>query len=123
MIMQLHSQGLQTIDGVRAFVAGSQAANFAVTDHDQASRFVADTLTCFGYQQCSRADKEMLRRYLSWTLAIRRHSTTPQSSGRILQNKVNPSVKTLPSQFKIERHASAQAHVSTAQALEKARAK
>ncbi|HET7315162.1 MAG TPA: hypothetical protein VFJ08_12490, partial [Salinisphaera sp.] len=62
--MRLHTQRLQTIDEIRAFVAASQAADFAITDRDQAHRFISQTLRRFGYARRGRADKGVLRRYL-----------------------------------------------------------
>lgn len=64
MIVQLHTQGLQTIEDIRAFVAGSQAADFEVPDRGDAYRFVTETLRRFGYLRCSRSDKGVLRAYL-----------------------------------------------------------
>jgi hypothetical protein len=51
---QVSLKAVRTIGDIRAFVTGSQAADFAVTDRDPAYRFVAATLTRFGYQRCCR---------------------------------------------------------------------
>ena len=64
MIVQLHTQGLQTIDEVRAFVDGSQAVDIAITDRDEANRFISQTLRRFSYTRRSRVDKGILRVYL-----------------------------------------------------------
>ncbi len=62
--MRLHTQGLQTLQDIRTFVAASQAVDFEITRRDEAYAFVADTLRRFGYWRCGRADKGILRRYL-----------------------------------------------------------
>ena len=64
MIVKLHTQGLQTIDEVRAFVNGSQAVAIEIADRAEANRFIGQTLRRFGYARRSRFDKGVLRRYL-----------------------------------------------------------
>lgn len=62
--MTLHTQGLQTINEVRAFVDGSQAVDIVINDRNEANRFISQTLRRFGYGRRSRFDKGVLRRYL-----------------------------------------------------------
>ena len=62
--MTLHTQGLQTLAQVRAFVSGSEAVSFTLTDRLAAYGWMADTLMLFNYAHCTRADKGVLRQYL-----------------------------------------------------------
>jgi len=64
MIVTLHTQGLQTLTQVRAFVSGSEAVSFTLTDRLAAYGWMADTLMLFNYAHCTRADKGVLRQYL-----------------------------------------------------------
>ena len=64
MIVTLHTQGLQTLAQVRAFVSGNEAVAFTLADRTTAYGWMADTLRQFGYKGCKRADKGVLRQYL-----------------------------------------------------------
>jgi hypothetical protein len=72
MIVKLHTQGLQTIEDVRAFVAGSQVVDFEIPAREDAHRFVAEVLRRFGYPRCRRADKGVLRAYLMTVTGLSR---------------------------------------------------
>ena len=61
--MTLHTQGLQTLAQVRAFVSGNEAISFTLTDRLAAYGWMADTLILFNYAHCTRADKGVLRQY------------------------------------------------------------
>jgi len=60
----LHTQGLQTLAQVRAFVSGVDPISFTLTDRQAAYGWMADTLKRFHYGGCTRADKGVLRLYL-----------------------------------------------------------
>ena len=62
--MTLHTQGLQTLAQVRAFVSGNEPISFALADRHTAYDWMANTLEQFGYARCKRPDKGILRRYL-----------------------------------------------------------
>ena len=62
--MTLHTQGLQTLAQVRAFVSGNESISFALTDRRAANAWMADTLRQFGYMRRNRPDKGVLRQYL-----------------------------------------------------------
>jgi len=64
MIVTLHTQGLQTLAQVRAFVSGSEPISFTLEDRNKAYDWMAGTLRQFGYARCKRPDKGVLRRYL-----------------------------------------------------------
>lgn len=62
--MTLHTQELQTLAQVRAFVSGSEPISFTLEDRRTAYAWMADTLKQFDYARCKRSDKGVLRRYL-----------------------------------------------------------
>jgi len=64
MIVTLHTQGLQTLAQVRAFVSGVDPISFTLEDRHAAYGWMADTLRQFGYAHCKRSEKGILRQYL-----------------------------------------------------------
>ena len=64
MIVTLHTQGLQTLAQVRAFVSGSQPHSFTLEDRTCFYDWMACTLRQFGYLRCKCSDKCILWRYL-----------------------------------------------------------
>src|SRR5512140_1730362 len=64
MIVTLHTQELQTLAQVRAFVSGNDAISFTLTDRHAAYGWMTDTLRQFNYAHCTRAGKGVLRQYL-----------------------------------------------------------
>jgi len=73
MIVTLQTQAMQTLEQVRAFVAGTEPVSFTLADtlrevatsRPSAHAWMADTLKRFGYAHASRADRGVLRRYLA----------------------------------------------------------
>ena len=55
--MTLHTQGLHTLEQVRAFIAGNAPVAFTLTDHASAHAWMAETLGRFGYTHALRADR------------------------------------------------------------------
>lgn len=64
MIVTLHTQGLQTLAQVRAFVSGNEPISFTLEDRLAAYGWITDTLRQFGYGRRKRPDKGVLRQYL-----------------------------------------------------------
>lgn len=64
MIVKLKTQGLQTLEQVRDFLAGSTVLDFVVEDREAAYGFIEDQLRRFGYLRLGRADKGLVRGYL-----------------------------------------------------------
>ena len=62
--MTLHTQGLQTLAQVQAFVSNNEAIAFTLTDRIAAYGLMTDTLKQFHYGRCKRFDKGVLRQYL-----------------------------------------------------------
>jgi len=65
MIVTLQTHALQTLEQVRAFMAGAGPVSFTLTERDLAHAWMGDTLKRFGYARASRADRGLLRRYLA----------------------------------------------------------
>ncbi len=74
--MKLHTQGLQTFEQIQAFVEGSQALGFELTDQGEAYEFVTQTLRRFGYPRCHRREKGLLRAYLGRVTGFSRAQLT-----------------------------------------------
>jgi hypothetical protein len=64
MIVTLHTQGLQSLEQVRAFLEGSQPLDFEVPNREATYEFIAQNLRLFGYARLGKADKGLVRRYL-----------------------------------------------------------
>jgi hypothetical protein len=64
MIVTIHTQGLQTLAQLQAFVSSNEAIAFTLTDRIAAYQWMTDTLKRFHYDRCKRADKGVLRQYL-----------------------------------------------------------
>ena len=61
----LETHRLETLDDVRAFLAGSEGVDMAPLDRESAYRFVVDTLVRFRYHSLGRSDKGVICRYLA----------------------------------------------------------
>jgi len=72
MIVTLQTQRLQTLEQVRAFVAGNELVSFTLTDRASAHAWMAATLCQFRYKTATRADKGVLRQYLSKVTGLSR---------------------------------------------------
>ena len=86
MIVTLHTQGLQTLVQVRAFVEGNEPISFTLADRHAAYGWMADTLRHFGYAHCKRAGRGVLRQFLSKVTGLSRTPVArcmgmPASSG------------------------------------------
>jgi len=92
----LHTQGLQTIDEIQAFVNGSQAAGFEIADRHEAHRFIERTLRQFRYAQRCRSDKGALRAYLMKVTGLSRAQITRRitqfrETGRVRDCRAGPA--------------------------------
>ncbi len=64
MIVKLHTQRLQTLDEVRAFLDGSTSLDFNVPRREDAYHWIEETLRLLRYRTLGRADKGFVRAYL-----------------------------------------------------------
>lgn len=74
--MTLRTQAIQTLEQVRAFVAGTAPVSFTLTDRNDARAWMTDTLKRFVYARASRADRGVLRRYVATVTGLSRAQVT-----------------------------------------------
>lgn len=65
MIVKLHTQRLQTLEEVRAFLAGTLTLDFQVPARRDAYGWIEDSLRRLRYRQLGKADKGLVRDYLA----------------------------------------------------------
>ena len=96
--MTLHTQGLQTLAQVRAFVSGNEPILFTLEDRACAYDWMACTLRQFDYLRCKRPDKGILRRYLRKVTGLSRAQVArcikqfTTDGGRIKDRRHAPAV-------------------------------
>lgn len=101
--MNLHTQGLQTLDQLQAFIDGSQALDLEIQNRQQAYRFISETLRHFHYPRCTRAEKGLLRRYMIKVTGLSRAQVArliqqQRRTGR-LQDRRGPPAKPFRRRF------------------------
>jgi len=106
MIVTLHTQGLQTLEQVRGFVAGNAPVSFTLTDRASAHDWMAATLRRFGYTHASRADRGVLRQYLSTVTGLSRAQVTRRiaqfrDGGHISDRRSTPTAP-FPRRYAVE---------------------
>nr|VFJ47771.1 MAG: Integrase core domain-containing protein [Candidatus Kentron sp. FW]VFJ62302.1 MAG: Integrase core domain-containing protein [Candidatus Kentron sp. FW] len=74
--MTLKTQGLQTLEQIRAFLDGSEPLGFEVPERKAAYDFIARQLRRFGYVRLSKANKGLIHRYLCKVTALSRAQMT-----------------------------------------------
>lgn len=57
MIVKLHTQGLQTLEQIRAFLAGAAGLDFKAPARDEAYAWIAAALRQLGYSRLAKPDK------------------------------------------------------------------
>ena len=96
MIVTLQTQGLKTLEQVRAFVAGNAPVFFTLNDRASAHAWMADTLRRFDYKNAPRAERGVLRHYLAKATGlsraqVTRHITQFLAQGRIADRRRAPA--------------------------------
>jgi hypothetical protein len=76
MIVTLQTQGLQTLEQVRAFLEGAISVEFEAHDREAAYGFIAQALTRFRYFHLARAEKGLAVRYLCKVTGFSRQHMT-----------------------------------------------
>ena len=94
--MTLKTQGLQTLDQIRAFVEGAQALDFQAPSRDEAYDWIADELRRFQYLRMSKTARGLMRRYLVKVTGFSRAQVTRlitqfRESGRVRDRRGPPS--------------------------------
>lgn len=70
--MNLDTRRLKTLDEVRAFIAGTSPFQFALTNREDAYTWLTATLLQFHYATLGKADKGVLRTYLTKVTSLSR---------------------------------------------------
>lgn len=96
MIVTLQTHALQTLEQIRAFVAGAGPVSFTLADRASAHAWMADTLKRFGYASASRADRGMLRQYLAKVTGLSRAQVTRRitqflDTGQLKDKRTTPA--------------------------------
>ena len=64
MIVTLKTQGLQSMEQIRAFLEGTQPLDFDAPDRKARYHWISGELRRLGYLRLGKADKGLVRRYL-----------------------------------------------------------
>ncbi|TFH64690.1 MAG: transposase [Gemmatimonadales bacterium] len=96
MLVTLKTQGLQTLEQIRAFLEGSQPLDFEAPRREAAYAFVGQQLRRFAYARLGKADKGLVRRYLCKVTGISRAQMTRligqlRDTGRITDRRGAPA--------------------------------
>ena len=99
MIVKLHSQRLQTVDEIRAFLSGSTTFDFELHSREEAYRWIQDTLRQFGYLRLGRPDRGVVRAYLEKVSGLSRAQVA-----RLIRTQYGDFGPTLAAEKLHERH-------------------
>ena len=96
MIVTLQTQGLQTLEQVRAFLEGAASVEFVAQDRKAAYGFIAQALTRFRYFHLAKAGKGLIVRYLCKATGFSRQHMTRliaqfRDSGQIRDRRGAPA--------------------------------
>lgn len=96
MIVTLKTQGLQSLQQIRAFLDGSQPLGFAAPDRQSAYGFIEEQLRRFAYLRQGRAERGLLQRYLQKVTGLSRAQMTRligqfRTDGRIRDRRGRPA--------------------------------
>ncbi len=97
--MKLHSQRLQTVDEIRAFLSGSTTFDFELHSREEAYRWIQDTLRQFGYLRLGRPDRGVVRAYLEKVSGLSRAQVA-----RLIRTQYGDFGPTLAAEKLHERH-------------------
>ncbi|MDF1555299.1 MAG: hypothetical protein P1P84_19670 [Deferrisomatales bacterium] len=94
--MTLKTQGLQTLEQVRAFLTGAESLGFGAPTRDAAYAWLTAELCRFAYTRLGKADKGLVRRYLEKVTGLSRAQVTRliqqfRDTGRICDRSGRPS--------------------------------
>ncbi|XTI73273.1 hypothetical protein ACQAYK_03935 [Acidithiobacillus sp. AC3] len=96
MIVTLKTQGLQTLDQIRAFVEGAQGLDFAAPAREEAYDWIAGELRRFQYAHLGKVARGWMRRYLEKVTGLSRAQVTRlisqfRAGGQIRDRRGQPS--------------------------------
>ena len=76
MIVTFRTEGLQSLEQIKAFVEGSAPLGFEPPDRDAVYDWLATELRRFGYARLGKADKGLMRQYLARVSGLSRAQIT-----------------------------------------------
>ena len=76
MVVKLHCQRLQSLDKIRAFLAGSGPVDFEVPSREEAYGWIGTSLRQLGYLRRGKADKGLVKQYLGKLSGLSRAQMT-----------------------------------------------
>lgn len=76
MVVTLKTQGLHSLDAIRAFLEGTQPLGFQAPHRTDAYDWIATELRRFRYRTLGKADKGLIRRYLAKVTGLSRAQIT-----------------------------------------------
>lgn len=76
MIVTLKTEGLQSLEQIKAFLEGSAALGFEPPDREAIYDWLSGELRRFGYTRLGKADKGLLRQYLAKVTGLSRAQLT-----------------------------------------------
>lgn len=96
MIVKLHSQRLQTLDEVRAFLVGCGPLDFKVPARDEAYEWIENTLRQLGYKRLGKTEKGLVRAFLIKVSGFSRAQVTRlihqfRQTGRVRDHRGKPA--------------------------------
>ena len=111
MIVQLDTHRLQTLGQVREFLDGSQEIDLRPQTRTEAYAFVAETVQRFDYAGRSKADKGLLRRFLTKATDLSRAQVTRllrqyRTTGEVIDRRGAPR-QPFPRRYTPHRHRAA----------------
>lgn len=96
MIVKLHTQRLQTLDEIRAFLDGASPLDFTVPSRPEAYGWIESSLCQLGYLRLGKADKGIVRDYLIKVSGFSRAQITRliaqyRRTGRVRDHRGRPA--------------------------------
>jgi hypothetical protein len=76
MIVTLKTQGLQTLEQIRAFLDGTEAIDFKIDNRREAYDFVTETLRRFRYERLGKTERGLVKAYLGKVTGLSRAQVT-----------------------------------------------
>jgi len=93
----LQTQGLKSLDDLKAFLAGSQGVEIRTPEREVAYAFIGQTLKRFGYRRLGKAQKGLVRAYLAKVTGLSRAQLTRlvgrAGEGEALRDRRGPPAK------------------------------
>ena len=104
MIVTLQTEGVRTLEQVRAFVEGSEPVDFAGAGREGIYALVRRTLVRLDYHRLGKPDKGLVRRYLAKVTGLSRAQLTRligrhRRTGRIEARRGGPPAKSFERRY------------------------